>query len=430
VTKSIRIGVAGLGTVGGGVAEILTRNADLLNARTGARLELAAVSARDRARARPVDLSHVAWHENATALAADPTLDVIVETIGGDNGIAHALVEAALKAGKSVVTANKALIARHGAALAALAEENGAALRFEAAVAGGIPVIEALRSNFAANRITRAYGILNGTCNYILSQMEETGQSFDAVLAEAQELGYAEADPTFDVDGIDAGHKLAILAAIAFGVRPNFDAMHVEGIRSLSATELKYADELGCRIKLLAFTSRTEEGIELRVHPAMVPKANPIAQISGALNGITVEGDFVGRCVLEGPGAGAGPTASAVVGDIVAIARGDRSPAFGIPAGELKELPVISMEQHKGAYYLRLPVIDQPGVLADISAILRDEGVSIESLLQHGRDPGEEVSVVITTHDVEEGRMRRVLAKVDQLDTVVAPPVLVRIEQF
>ena len=430
MTKSIKIGVAGLGTVGGGVTEILTRNADLLAARAGARLELAAVSARDRSRARSVDLSHVDWHADAERLADVDELDIIVETIGGDEGVARRLVEAALAKGKSVVTANKALIAKHGAALAALAEENGTALRFEAAVAGGIPIIEALRTNFAANRITRAYGILNGTCNYILSEMEETGQSFDDVLAEAQRLGYAEADPTFDVDGIDAAHKLAILAGIAFGSRPNFAAMHVEGIRSLSATELQYADELGCRIKLLAFTSQTDEGIELRVHPAMVPKANPIAQIAGALNGVTVEGDFVNKCVLEGPGAGAGPTASAVVGDIISVARGDRSPAFGIPAAELKALPVIPMERRIGAYYLRLPVIDQPGVLADISAILRDEGVSIESLLQHGRDPGEEVSVVITTHDVEEGRMRRVLARVDRLDTVVASPVLVRIEQF
>jgi homoserine dehydrogenase len=260
--------------------------------------------------------------------------------------------------------------------------------------------------------------------------MRETGRDFAAVLKEAQALGYAEADPSFDIDGIDAAHKLAILSALAFGVKPDFNAIHVEGIRSLSATELRYAEEFGCRIKLLAVTRLTEEGIEQRVHPAMVPKGNPIAGVSGVLNGVTVEGDFLDKCVMEGRGAGAGPTASAIVADLIDVARGDRSPAFGVPARALKDLMPAPMDRHKGTYYLRLPVIDRPGVLADISAIMRDAGVSIESLLQHGRAPGEEVSVVLTTHETEERRMRQVVERAEELSSVLAPPVLVRIEQF
>lgn len=430
MTDGVSIGVAGLGTVGGGVLEILATNGDLLAKRAGGPVRLKAVSARDRNRPRPVDLSGVTWHSDALALAKDDDVDVVVEAIGGEAGIAKDLIEAALSRGKSVVTANKALIARHGAALAELAETNGAALRFEAAVAAGIPIVETMRDSFAANRVSRVYGILNGTCNYILSVMEETGRDFDDVLAEAQELGYAEADPGFDIDGIDAAHKLAILAALAFGTKPDLDSMHVEGIRSLSSTELKYAEELNSRIKLLAVTRATEHGIEQRVHPAMVPKDNPIAGISDVVNGVTIEGDFVGKSVLEGLGAGAGPTASAVVADIVDAARGNRTPAFGVPAKDLIDLPASPMDRHYGAYYLRLPVIDRPGVMAEIGGILRDAGVSIESLLQHGRAPEEEVSVVLTTHATEESRMRDVVDRIGRLETVVAPPVVVRIEQF
>jgi len=426
----MKIGIAGLGTVGGGVLDILSRHGDLLAARAGRPIELAAVSARNRDAKRPGNLEGVAWEGNAHALADDPRIDVVVEAIGGDNGVAKELVERALQNGKSVVTANKALIARHGAGLAALAEEKGAALRFEAAVAAGIPIVAGLRSSFAANRISRVHGILNGTSNYILTVMEETRRDFADVLAEAQALGYAEADPSFDIDGIDAAHKLAILSALAFGVKPDFDAIHVEGIRSLSAAELRYAEEFGCRIKLLAVTRLTDEGIEQRVHPAMVPKGNPIAGVSGVLNGVTVEGGFLDKCVMEGRGAGAGPTASAIVADLIEVARGDRSPAFGIPAKALQDLVPAPMDRHKGTYYLRLPVIDRPGVLADISGILRDAGVSIESLLQHGRAPGEEVSVVLTTHETEERRMRQVVERAEGLSSVLAPPVLVRIEQF
>jgi homoserine dehydrogenase len=343
--------------------------------------------------------------------------------------VALELTKAALRRGRPVVTANKAMLAHHGAELADLAEESGAVLAFEAAVAGGIPIVEALREGLAANRVARVVGILNGTCNYILTQMRETGRDFGAVLTEAQDLGYAEADPSFDVDGIDTAHKLALLASLAFGGRPRFDAVHVEGIRHVSAEDIAFAGVLGYRIKLLGVARMTPQGLEQRVHPCMVPAEAPIAQVEGVFNGIVVEGDRVGQVMFEGRGAGAGPTASAVVSDIIAIARGLRLPAFGVPARRLADHPVAPMAAHEGRYYIRLLVLDRPGVMADVSAVLRDHEVSIESLLQRGRNPGQAVPIVLTTHDTTEAAMRGALDRIASLPSVTEPPRMIRIER-
>jgi homoserine dehydrogenase len=390
------------------------------------------VSARDRTRDRGVSLSGLHWYDDPAALAADPAVDVVVELIGGSDGPARALVQAAIAAGKPVVTANKALLAVHGAALAAAAEEARVPLAFEAAVAGGIPAIKALREGLAANRILRIAGILNGTCNYILTQMRERGREFAEVLADAQKLGYAEADPSFDIDGIDAAHKLAILAALAFGRPVAFDAVHVEGIRSVSALDIAFAGELGYRIKLLGIARQTEggpeAGISARVHPCMVPQSAPIARVDGVFNAVVAEGDFVGRVMLEGRGAGAGPTASAVVADLIDIARNRHTPVWGAASAELSNAPSVPMSAHIGAYYLRLMVVDRPGVIADVTAVLRDLGVSLESMLQHGRSPGEAVPVVLVTHETQESAMREALARIAALSTVLEAPTLIRIE--
>jgi homoserine dehydrogenase len=430
VKPPIRLGIAGLGTVGMGVVELVQRNADLLALRGGRRLVVSAVSARDRRRDRGLDLSAMRWFGDAVAMAGDPDIDVVVELIGGAEGVARAVVETALDHGKPVVTANKALMARHGTTLAQRAEAKGVALAFEAAVAGGIPIIKALREGLAANRFTRIYGILNGTCNYILTTMRESGREFGEVLAEAQKLGYAEADPSFDIDGVDAAHKLAILSSAAFGSEVDFAGIHVEGIRHISALDIEYADELGYRIKLLGITRLTDRGIEQRVHACMVPLQTPIAHVEGVFNAVVAEGDFVGTVVLQGRGAGAGPTASAVAADLVDIAAGRRTPTFAVPAEALQKRPASPMLHHQGAYYARLMVVDRPGVIADIAAALRDEQVSLEAMLQRGRSPNEVVPVVLTTHVTEEAGMRRALDRIGKLDTVLEPPRMIRIEDL
>jgi homoserine dehydrogenase len=430
VKPPFKIAIAGLGTVGSGVLQLLDRQADILTQRAGRRIVVAAVSARDRRRDRGVDLSAVRWYEDAAAMAADPEIDVVVELIGGTEGIARQVVEAALRRGKHVVTANKALIADNGTKLATLAEEKGQVLSFEAAVAGGIPVIKGLREGLAGNRLERVYGILNGTSNYILTTMRESAHEFAEVLAEAQKLGYAEADPSFDIDGIDAAHKLAILASVGFGRPVDLAGVYAEGIRHISRLDIDFAEELGYRIKLLGIARLTEEGLEQRVHPCMVPRATPIAAVEGVYNAVVAEGDFVGRVVLQGRGAGAFPTASAVAADLVDIAAGRHVPSFGLPAGELRELPGVPIERHHGAYYIRLMVLDQPGVIADVAAALRDEQVSMESMIQRGRAPGEAVPVVMTTHITVEAAMRRALARIEALDTVLEPPRMIRIEDF
>ncbi|MBP0446801.1 homoserine dehydrogenase [Roseomonas sp. SSH11] len=426
MTRPLAVAVAGLGTVGAGVLGLLRQNADIVAARAGRRIAVTAVSSRDRSRDRGISLDGLRWYDDPVALANDPAVDVIVETIGGSEGPARALIQAALAAGKPVVTANKALLAIHGAELAELASKASVPLAFEAAVAGGIPAIKAIREGLAGNRITRVTGILNGTCNYILTQMRERGREFAEALTEAQKLGYAEADPTFDVDGIDAAHKLAILAALAFGRPVDFGAVHVEGIRGVSALDIKLAEELGYRIKLLGIASCSDAGVETRVHPCMVPASHPVATVDGVFNAVVAEGDHVGRVVLVGRGAGAGPTASAVVSDLVDIARGRHTPVWG--AESFSALASVGMERHSGAYYLRLMVVDRPGVIADVTGALRDVGISLESMIQRGRAPGEAVPVVLTTHDANETAMREAIARIAALDAVLEPPALIRIE--
>ncbi len=428
MTRPLSIGIAGLGTVGGGVLTMLRQNADLIAARAGRPIAVTAVSARDRTRDRGMDLSGLRWYDDPVALAGDANVDVVVEVIGGSEEPAKALVEAAMAAGKQVVTANKALLAVHGAALAAAAEKAGVVLAFEAAVAGGIPAIKALREGLAGNRISRVAGILNGTCNYILTVMRERGREFAEVLADAQKLGYAETDPAFDVDGIDAAHKLAILAALAFGRPVDFGSVYVEGIRRISALDIAFANELGYRIKLLGIARATEAGIETRVHPCMVPQSAPIARVDGVFNAVVAEGDFVGRVMLEGRGAGAGPTGSAVVADLIDIARWRATPVWGAASGALSAAPSVPMSAHVGAYYLRLMVVDRPGVIADVTAVLRDAGISLESMLQRGRSPGEAVPVVLVTHETGEAAMRAAMERIAALGAVLEPPALIRIE--
>jgi homoserine dehydrogenase len=430
--SALRIGIAGLGTVGGGLVRLLNEQRDALALRGGRELKIVAVSARDRHRQRGIDLNGATWHDDPVALARGNDVDVVVELIGGSDGVARHVVETAIAAGKPVVTANKALLAHHGTALAIAAEKSGVALGYEAAVAGGIPIIKALREGLVGNRITRLYGILNGTCNYILSTMRESGRDFADVLAEAQAHGYAEADPSFDIDGVDAAHKLAILTSVAFGCPVNFAGVHVEGIRHITAIDIAYAAELGYRIKLLGLARQTEHGIEQRVHPCMVPMEAPIAHVEGVFNAVVAEGDFVGKTLFQGRGAGAGPTASAVVADLVDIARGVRLPVFSVPASRLAKLPAAPMERHTGAYYVRLMVLDQPGVIAGVAAALRDEQVSMESMLQRGRshDPGAAVPVVLTTHETEEAAMVRAVARIAKLDTIVEKPCVIRVEQL
>jgi homoserine dehydrogenase len=425
---ALRIGIAGLGTVGCGTLAILEGQRELLAARCGRPFEVVAVSARSRDKARPVPIDRYRWHDDPLDLAQADDVDVVLELMGGEDGPALALTRAALDAGKAVVSANKALLAHHGASLARLAEAKRTCLAFEPAVAGGIPIVKALREGLAGNRIRRVYGILNGTSNYILSTMRTTGRGFADVLAEAQALGYAEADPSFDVDGIDAAHKLALLAAIAFGVEPAFDRIHIEGIRHVDAIDIAFAEELGFRIKLLGVAAMTPSGLRQRLHPCMVRASVPIAQVEGVFNAVVAEGDAVGATMYVGRGAGDAPTGSAVVADLVDIARGHGTRTFGIAADALVASAAAPMATHEGAYYLRLMVDDQPGVLADVASCLRDQRVSVESMIQRHRATEQPVPIVLTTHGTNEASMMRALAAIGELGCVREPPRLLRIE--
>ena len=429
MTEALRIGLAGLGTVGAGVVKLLDANAGLIERRANRPIVVTAVSARDRGRERGVDLARFAWLDEVTELAGRDDVDVVVELIGGSDGPALVLARATLGKGKAFVTANKAMLAHHGLDLAQLAENTGAALKYEAAVAGGIPVIKGLREGAAANAIERVYGILNGTCNYILSRMEAEKLSFADVLADAQRLGFAEADPSFDIDGIDAAHKLSILAAIAFGARIDFAHVAVEGIRNVAAVDIDHAAALGFRIKLVGLATEVAGELFQRVHPCLVPLAHPLAHVDGSLNAVVAEGDFVGRLFFSGRGAGEGPTASAVVADLIDVARGEVGPAFAMPTARLAALAPADTAAHVGRFYLRLMVADRPGVLAELTAALRDAGVSIESLIQRGSNAGE-VYVVMVTHAVRQSAVAGALDRMATSNSVTATPMMMHILDF
>lgn len=435
----LRVGVAGLGTVGASLVRLLRQKSDSFAARCGRKVVVTGVAARDRSRDRGIDLSQLTWHDTATALAVSPDIDVFVELIGGDSGAAEDSVRAALAAGKHVVTANKALLARHGVALARLAEENGVSLSFEAAAAGGIPVVKTMREALAGNDISRIYGILNGTCNYILTRMEQDGLDFSDCLADAQRLGYAEADPTFDIEGFDTAHKLAILTSLAFGCEIDVDAIYLEGITSITRADIEAASELGYRIKLLGVAQRTESGIEQRVHPTMVPRASAIARIDGVLNAVAIDGDAVGEVVLVGPGAGGNATASAVLGDIADIARGIHVPTLGRPVGELTPYTAARMRLHEGGYYIRLAVYDRPGAFAEIARIMAVEGISLESIVQRDRtrksgEAGAHADapqpVILITYETTEAAVKRALATISEQNVVAGTPQMIRIEKL
>ncbi len=428
--KPLRVGLAGLGTVGSYVASLLLTRGALLEERTGRTIQLTAVSARERNRERGIDLSGLAWCEDAVALAARDDVDVVVELIGGADGVAKSLVEAAFTAGKHVVTANKALIAHHGTSLARAAEQKALGFYYEAAVAGGIPIIKTLREALVVNEVKRLYGILNGTCNYILSQMAGTGRAFEDVLREAQELGYAEADPAFDIEGTDAAHKLSIVASLAFGSAVDFEAVSCEGITRVSALDIQAARELGFAIKLLAIAEGGGDGVRCRVHPAMVPVGTPIADVGGAFNAVFIEADPVGKLMLQGPGAGAGPTASAVLSDLGDLARSLLIPAFLRPAASLHKVPGGDQRSREGSFYLRFTAVDRPGVIAEIARILAVRGISIESIIQRGRDPGAAVQVVMVTHETSEASMAQALQEIGMANNVVETPCMIRIEAF
>ena len=434
MTEPLRIGVAGLGTVGSSVVRILGQKADEIAARAGRPIVVSAVSARDRGRDRGLDLSGVAWHMDASQLARSNDVDLVVELIGGANGAAKSCVETAIERKRPVVTANKALLAKHGVELARAAEAAGVPIGFEAAVAGGVPVVKALREGLTGNSVTRVFGILNGTCNYILTRMEKDRIGFAECLADAQRLGYAEADPTFDIGGFDAAHKLALLTSLAFGVEVDADGIYVEGIASITTFDLEMAEELGYRVKLLGVTTRSENGIEQRVHPSMLPRDSAIARVDGVTNAVEIDGDVVGALVLAGPGAGGDATASAVIADIVDIARGVRAPVFGVPADKLVTPVRAPMTTHRGGYYIRLSVLDRPGAAAAIATRMAEQGISLRSIVQRGREPdldrpsAEPVAVVLITYATNETALRSALDAIEADGHIDGAPQVIRIE--
>ena len=430
IKEPYRIGIAGLGTVGSGVVKVLQENTELIAKRAGRSVEITLVADLDKDKDRGVDLCAYEWAETLDDMANNSQVDVVVELIGGAGGAAKDLVEKALEAGKHVVTANKALLAHHGFDLAKLAEKNAVTLAYEAAVAGGIPIIKTLREGLSANQIESIYGILNGTCNYILSEMRESGRDFDDVLKEAQEKGYAEADPTFDVDGIDAAHKLVLLGALAFGVKPDFDALDIEGIRHITAQDISYADELGYRIKLLGIARRNGEKLMQTLSPCLVPVKSALGNVEGVFNAVLTQGDFVDKTMIEGRGAGAGPTASSVVADIIDLAKGNGLPAFGVKAAELKEAQWEDAENINAQCYIHLKVSDVPGVIADVTACLKAEDVSIDSFIQKGHDDDGSASVMIVTHEAAFFAIRQAVSTIEELPCVLDKPTLLRIEEI
>jgi homoserine dehydrogenase len=435
MAEALRVGIAGLGTVGASVARVLSEKADELTRQCGRPIVVTAVSARNRARDRGVDLGAAKWFNDPVDLANAAEIDVFVELIGGEEGPALACVKAALEAGRHVVTANKALLARHGVALAEIAEKNGVLLNYEAAVAGGIPVIKTMREAMAGNSVSRVFGILNGTCNYILTRMEAEGLSFDACLKDAQRLGYAEADPTFDIEGHDTAHKLAILTSLAFGTRIAAEDIYMEGISNISQADIRAAGELGYRIKLLGVAQKTDSGIEQRVHPTMVPTASVIAQVHGVTNAVAIETDILGELLLSGPGAGGAATASAVVGDIADIAKSrpgfQHGPVFGRPAKELQPYKKARMRSHAGGYFIRLTVHDRIGVFAAIARRMADNEISLESIVQHSAGPDAEAqkTVILVTHETTEAAVRKAVEGITKDGHLTDKAQVIRIER-
>lgn len=431
MSEVFKVAVAGLGTVGGGVVRLLQEQKDVLLKRCGRLIELTAAADLNPARAEELNLpASVAFYRDAREMAEKTDADVIIELIGGADGIAYELCLSALNRGKNFVTANKAMIAHHGNELARLAEEHGVFFGYEAAVAGGIPIIKALREGLVGNRISEVYGILNGTCNYILTMMRETGRPFDDVLADAQKLGYAEADPSFDIDGIDTAHKTCILGSLAFGMPIDLQALSVEGIRFITDADIAFAEELGFRIKLLGVGRRYDNGVSLNVYPCMIPQTAEIAHVDGVFNAVITEGDFVGHSMFVGRGAGERPTASAVVADIADAAMRRGLPLLTVANKEIKPVPVVSLAQREGEYYVRFEVRDRPGVVADIARILGREQVSIASMIQRGRAQGGTVPLIMTFHKSKESAVTAALAEIERLDCVLDKPCMIRIERL
>ena len=427
MTAPLRLGLAGLGTVGIGVVKIVQRHADLIAARAGRPVQITAVSARDRSKPRDADLSACAWESDPVALARRDDVDVFIEVMGGSDGPAKDATEAAIAAGKDVVSANKALLAHHGQALAEAAEAKGHVIRFEAAVAGGIPAIKALTEGLAGNRIKRVMGVMNGTCNYILTRMESASLPYEVVFEEARGLGYLEADPNLDVGGIDAGHKLSLLAAIAFGTKVSFDAVELEGIGKISIEDIRHAADLGFRIKLLGVAQVTGRGLEQRMTPCLVPADSPLGQLQGGTNMVVLEGDAVGQIVLRGAGAGEGPTASAVMADVIDIARGNRLSTFGQPAHSLAT-PTPAAAATPAPHYLRMTLLDKPGALAKIATALGDSGISIDRMRQYGH-LGAHAPVLIVTHKAAPQDIAHAIARFAATGVLVGEPVAIRIEE-
>ncbi|MFS0735641.1 homoserine dehydrogenase [Sphingomonas sp. 1P06PA] len=427
MTQPLRIALAGLGTVGGGVIKLLDANAELIARRAGRAIEVVAVSARDRSRDRGFDLGRFDWVDDTADLAIRDDIDVVVELIGGSDGPALTLARRTLGAGRHFVTANKAMIAHHGLELARDAEAKRVALKYEAAVAGGIPVIKGLRDGAAANAIGRVYGILNGTCNYILTTMEQAGRDFADVLADAQALGYAEADPAFDIDGVDAAHKLAILASVSFGTTPAFGDVAISGIRHILAADIAEAAALGFRVRLIGLAEWGANGLYQRVHTCLVPLDHPLAHVAGSLNAVVAEGNFVGRLFFEGRGAGEGPTASAVVADLIDIARGEYGSALAMPVASLASPAAAPSGERRGRAYLRFMVPDRTGVLAEITAAMRDANVSIESMIQRGAAADGSVLLVMVTHECPESAVAHALDRLRGSQSITGEPLLLHI---
>lgn len=430
MARTINIAIAGLGTVGAETYRLITEESDFLKARSSANFNVVAVSAKSKDKKRDVDLTGVEWIADCRDIADIDNIDVVIELVGGSEGVAKELVEKAITNGKSVITANKALVATHGNNIRELVAKHDVMFGYEAAVAGGIPIIKTIREGLASNRLGKIYGILNGTCNYILSVMRETGQEFEDILADAQRLGYAEADPSFDVDGVDAAHKLAILSAIAFQTPINFSGVYVEGIRLISPIDIDFATELGYRIKLLGIGELLGNGLQQRVRPCLVPVNIPIAQVEDVFNAVAAEAEGLGTSLSYGRGAGAGPTSSAVLSDLLDFANNRRTSFLGTADSELVVRPIQELQKLSGSYYLRLQVYDRPGVLADLTVVFRDKGVSVEALLQRGRNPDGTVPVVLTTHETSEEAIQKSVAEFEKLENVVEKPCILPIENF